>query len=50
MNQKLSSEEILSMKENMVDKNELIKTILDNNSSMEKRTIFSKEKIIKKKN
>lgn len=49
VNQKLSSEEILSMKENMVDKNELIKTILDNNSSMEKRTIFSKEKIIKKK-
>ena len=47
--QKLSQEEIENLKSTTQDKNELIKKIVENNSSMEKRTIFSKEKIIKKK-
>ena len=47
--QKLSQEEIEKLKSTTQDKNELIKKIVENNTSMEKRTIFSKEKIIKKK-
>ena len=47
--QKLSQEEIEKLKSTTTDKDELIKTIIDNNQTMEKRTIFSQEKIIKKK-
>ena len=47
--QKLSQEEIEKLKITTQDKNELIKKIIENNSSMEKRTIFSQEKILKKK-
>jgi len=47
--QKLSQEEIEKLKSTTQDKDELIKKIIENNSSMEKRTIFSQEKIIKKK-
>ena len=47
--QKLSHEDIEKLKSTTQDKGELIKTILENNTSMEKRTIFSQEKIIKKK-
>ena len=47
--QKLTDEEILNLKETIENKDELIKTLIENNSSMEKRTIFSQEKIIKKK-
>ena len=47
--QKLTDDEIKDLKEKTKNKDELIKTILENNTSMEKRTIFSKEKIIKKK-
>ena len=47
--QKLSQEEIEKLKTTTQDKNELIKKIIENNSSMEKRTIFSQEKILKKK-
>ena len=47
--QKLSQEEIEKLKSTTQDKDELIKKIIENNASMEKRTIFSQEKIIKKK-
>ena len=47
--QKLSQEEIEKLKNTTQDKNELIKKIIENNTSMEKRTIFSQEKILKKK-
>ena len=47
--QKLTDDEIKDLKEKTKNKDELIKTILENNTSMEKRTIFSQEKIIKKK-
>ena len=47
--QKLTDEEIKDLKEKTTNKDELIQTILQNNTSMEKRTIFSQEKIIKKK-
>ena len=47
--QKLSQEEIEKLKNTTTNKDELIRTIIDNNQSMEKRTIFSQEKIIKKK-
>ena len=47
--QKLSQEEIEKLKTTTQDKNELIKKIVENNTSMEKRTIFSQEKILKKK-
>ena len=47
--QKLSQEEIEKLKFTTLNKNDLIKTIIDNNQSMEKRTLFSQEKIIKKK-
>ena len=47
--QKLSQEEIEKLKSTTQDKNELIKKIIENNTSMEKRTIFSQEKILKKK-
>ena len=47
--QKLSKEEIEKLKNTTQDKNELIKKIIENNTSMEKRTIFSQEKILKKK-
>ena len=47
--QKLSQEEIEKLKTTTQDKNELIKKIIENNTSMEKRTIFSQEKILKKK-
>lgn len=47
--QKLTEEEIKNLKETSSNKDELIQTILQNNTSMEKRTIFSQEKIIKKK-
>jgi len=47
--QKLSQEEIEKLKTTTQDKDELIKKIIENNTSMEKRTIFSQEKIIKKK-
>ena len=46
--QKLSQEEIEQLKSTTQDKNELIKKIIENNTSMEKRTIFSQEKILKK--
>ena len=46
--QKLSQEEIEKLKTTTQDKNELIKKIVENNTSMEKRTIFSQEKILKK--
>ena len=47
--QKLTQEEIENLKSTTQDKDELIKKIIENNTSMEKRTIFSQEKIIKKK-
>ena len=47
--QKLTDDEIKDLKEKTKNKDELIQTILQNNTSMEKRTIFSQEKIIKKK-
>lgn len=47
--QKLSSEHIKELKEKGMKGDELIKLIIDNNASMEKRTIFSQEKILKKK-
>ena len=47
--QKLTQEEIENLKSTTQDKDELIKKIIENNTSMEKRTIFSKEKILKKK-
>ena len=47
--QKLTDDEIKDLKEKTINKDELIQTILENNTSMEKRTIFSQEKIIKKK-
>lgn len=47
--QKLTQEEIEKLKSTTQDKDELIKKIIENNSSMEKRTIFSQEKILKKK-
>lgn len=47
--QKLTQEEIENLKTTTQDKDELIKKIIENNTSMEKRTIFSQEKIIKKK-
>jgi hypothetical protein len=47
--QKLSYEEIMKMKGSGVTGDELIKVIMDNNTSMEKRTIFSQEKMLKKK-
>ena len=47
--QKLTHEEIENLKSTTQDKGELIKKIIENNSTMEKRTIFSQEKIIKKK-
>ena len=47
--QKLSQEEIEKLKSTTINKDKLIKTIIDNNESMEKRTIFSQEKIIRKK-
>ena len=46
---KFEDEEIKDLKEKTTNKDELIQTILQNNTSMEKRTIFSQEKIIKKK-
>ena len=46
--QKLTQEEIENLKSTTQDKDELIKKIIENNTSMEKRTIFSQEKIIKK--
>ena len=42
--QKLTQEEIENLKSTTQDKNELIKKIIENNTSMEKRTIFSKKK------
>lgn len=47
--QKLTQEEIENLKSTTQDKDELIKKIVENNSSMEKRTIFSQQKILKKK-
>ena len=47
--QKLTHEEIENLKSTTQDKGELIKKIIENNTTMEKRTIFSQEKIIKKK-
>ncbi len=47
--QKLSQEDIENLKTTTQDKDELIKKIVENNTSMEKRTIFSQEKILKKK-
>lgn len=47
--QKLSDEQIKDLKSSGVIGDELIKTIISSNTSMEKRTIFSQEKIIKKK-
>ena len=38
--QKLTDDEIKDLKEKTKNKDELIKTILENNTSMEKRTIF----------
>ena len=47
--QKLTDEEINELKKTITNKDELIKAIKDNNSSMEKRTLLSQEKYIKKK-
>ena len=47
--QKLSDNEIKQLKESISNKDDLIKTIITNNTSMEKRTILSQNKIIKKK-
>ena len=47
--QKLTQEEIENLRSKTQDKDELIKKIIENNTSMEKRTIFSQEKILKKK-
>lgn len=47
--QKLSDDQIKQLKSSGVTGDELIKTIINSNTSMEKRTIFSQEKIIKKK-
>ena len=47
--QKLTHEEIENLKSTTQDKGELIKKIIENNTTKEKRTIFSQEKIIKKK-
>jgi hypothetical protein len=47
--QKLTQEEIEQLKSTTQDKDELIKKIVESNTSMEKRTIFSQEKILKKK-
>lgn len=47
--QKLSEEEITKLKEKGIKGDELIKIICESNSSMEKRTVFSQEKILKRK-
>ena len=47
--QKLTDDEINELKKTITNKDELIKAIKDNNSSMEKRTLLSQEKYIKKK-
>ena len=47
--QKLTDEEIRELKSKVKNKDELIKAIAENNTSMDKRTILSKEKYIKKK-
>lgn len=47
--QKLSYEELEKMKENGLKGDELIKVIVENNTSMDKRTTFSQEKFLKKK-
>ena len=49
ISQKLSSEEIKELKEQGLRGDECIKIILENNSSMAKRSIFSQSKIIRKK-
>jgi len=49
ISQKLTSEEIKELKEQGFTGDECIKIILENNSSMAKRSIFSQSKIIKKK-
>ena len=47
--QKLSYEELEKLKENGLKGDELIKVIVENNTSMDKRTTFSQEKFLKKK-
>jgi tRNA (adenine-N(1)-)-methyltransferase non-catalytic subunit len=47
--QKLSDEDIRRLKESGLKGEDLIKTIMENNTSMQKRTIFSQEKMLKKK-
>ncbi len=47
--QKLSDDYIKEMKQKGMKSDDLIKMIVDNNASMEKRSIFSQEKMIKKK-
>ena len=47
--QKLTIEEIRELKDQGLTGEECVKKILENNSSMAKRTIFSQSKIIKKK-
>ncbi len=49
MSQKLTENEIKELKDKGVKGDELIKIIVDSNTSMEKRTVFSQEKILKKK-
>jgi hypothetical protein len=47
--QKLTADDIQEMKERGVKGDEIIKTIMESNTSTEKRTLFSQEKIMKKK-
>ena len=47
--QKLTDEEINQLKKEITNKDDLVKAIASNNTSMEKRTILSQEKYIKKK-
>lgn len=48
--QSLNAEDIQRMKNEGLSGNEIIKQIVDSNKSMDKRTILSQEKILKKKN